>query len=681
MTITSDSSFCRAALRAILAGLAVAGVLNTLGLAQHGDVRVSIPSEHVRACVPLDPPVALDPDQRVFAFRAPDGREYPAQAEPVVFSPDGRVRVVELSARCFSSSRYEVIDIAAPVADTRPAPLAWARQFGMKPPTISVDGAPLPLAYAGGAYRLGSARATLEFAGAHAFGWVTLLDGSDVALVDLVLHDADPGSQVWTFGAVTIGPGEVVTALPEPTVTGATLLDCGWMRQRGRREFRVALAPPGNAQARAEALDLLAGAGWGVSAAWGRVDAYGPQQLAVADLSHLTDLASRLRSDWSRAEYAVRNGLQWGVAVTYGSPGGTLGDYPVWGARYGGVTSGSGIDQRRGMDLALTGEPLGRLAYQLEHLAVTSRHAIGFYAPRGRPLDPAASSWQPSSVSAGEFVGQRQPFPPPSTSTPLDVYDAIDWQHYARRSKASQVLAWLDNDPVAKRELELSALLWCRAWNGAAIANGPAGIGAHLGRAHGWGLDLVASARATCGDESRRSVFDAWAVQSAAAYARAQMQNGIFQADTVSKNFKNSPFNSQHAIEQTIELGIGVNGLMGLRGSIGLDVDAQVVRAARDGVSRYLWNGSSTWQFAAVRSVATPPVVYDVIPAGLVKGSDSYQVGSALGYWRLLHPNDGAALAAINAYRAGVADPLKLSYSNVVSRNVEPMMLALQRFP
>jgi len=533
-----------------------------------------------------------------------------------------------------------------------------------RPPTISVDGSPLPLAYAGGAYRLGTARATREFSGRHAFGWVTVLDGSDVVLVDIVLHDADPGSDVWTFGAVTIGPGQVVTALPEPTLSGNALLSCGWMKQRQRREFRVALVS--GAGDVPEALALLSGAGWGVSDQWTRVDAYGPQQLAVADLSHLTDMASRLRSDWARLESFVRSGQTHGVGVTEGQPGGLIGDYSPRGARYGGLTSGTGIDQ------------LGRLWYQLVHRTFTDRDAVGLYGPRGQPIDPAAKGWTPNGSDPGAFSSNAKPFGPPSKTTPIDVYGAIDYQHRARVTKPGQVLAWLDNDPIAKRALELDALLSMRAWPPPTIAQ--PGLGAHLGRAHGWHLDTVAAARAT--STRFRSEYDAWGAKAVKTYRDAQMSNGIFQADVVSKNFKGAPFNSQHAIEQTIELGIGVNGLMGMRGSMGLDVDALVVAAARDGVSRYLWSGGGTVQFAAVRPVSGGPA-YAAIPAGMSKGHDTWQVGSSLAYWRLLRPNDAASFAAIKAYCGGAADPLAWlraqRYGNITNR--EPMMLALQRYP
>jgi hypothetical protein len=683
----------------IAAAFVVIGSTESVPAVQHGKVTVAVPDRVVRVTVPVNPPVTFNRSSCPFGFEISGGTIVPAQWEPVVFAPDGRVRVVELLAILPKAVSYSVVPCSLrPAGPAQPGP--WARSIAGSGLTLDVDGLTQALEWRQHPTKNGSTWITREFYGDHVFGWAHFIAGEDVVLVDLVLHNGAPGSDVWTFGAVDIGPGTVTSVLPEPRVAGSRLLTCGWMPQRTRREFRLALTKDATGIARAR--ELLSGAGWGVSDQWTQVEAYGPQQMRLADLSHLTAkvgtqtvfgveaLRATLRGQWNGASQAVLNGWTWGIGTTYGQPGGTIGDYPVWGVAYGGVTGGGGIDQWRGMELALSGEPTGLLFYQLEHLAITSRHRIGLYSDTGNPIDPKSRGWRPDIVDGGRWVkGTPNPFPVPSRTTPLDGYAPLDWQHGARRASGSIVLAWLANDLLAQRELALNGWLWMRAFEGRAagiVAMGKANPshGSELGRAHGWGNHIVAAAYATGAGGSNRVAWEVFAAVVAEAYERTQMPNGVWQAAIDTKFSRDAPYNNQHAVQQTIELGIGANGLMGLRGSFGLAVEQQVIRAAREGVSKYLWTGpvlgGGTWQFAAVRPYPYSSTPYSTIPTGMHSaGQDSWQIGSTLAYWHLLDPSPSSSLA-IRRYCQGAADPLawlrKQNFNNLTNR--EPMLLAMQ---
>lgn len=670
-----------------------------------GTITVERPSSTVRATVPLTVPrAAWRASERVFGLVDAQGATHPVQGEPVVFTSDGNVAVVELIGTSLPPQpSYTVVELGAPSPDGRPLPQGIARDLAGTLPSIVIDGVSTPLQFAPGSFRSGSSMLTRRIFGPHVFGWISVLDGERFAVLDLVLHDAVPQSPTWTFGTVSLAsPGKIVTALPEPTMVGNTLLSCGWMRQRQRREFRLAIAEDADTP---RALAYLQGAGFGVSSQWTTADAFGPQLLAVANLDHLSfklpsgqiltgsaAMSASLDRDWILLRDAVQQGLTCGIAVTYGQPGGRVGDYHPNGSTYGGVTSGSGIDQRRGMDLALTGSNAGRLFYLLEHRTYTDRHPVGLYGVDGSVISPNDHAWFPSDVDGAHWQAHTtDPFAiGPVIATPIDAWAAIDYQHLVRRVSGSIVLAWLDHDPIAEHELRLNAWLWYGAMaNKMQSALGTAMATPHhgwyWGRGQGWGAYTVAAYLELTAPQ-RRVALDGWARTALQCYGLFQMPNGIWQAETNSKFSRKAPFNSQFAVAQSIEHGITANAVFCLGRATGVDVHDQIVLAARQGVWRYAWtggpNGGSTNAQFAVRPIAYGGTPFDVIPAGMVaNGTDSWQIGSTLAYARLLEPNDPDIAAALHAYCAGAADELgwlrTRKWDNLTNR--EPMLLALQR--
>lgn len=682
--------------RTVRVAVALSAVLFSClpAFAQLGKIKVRSPGTFVHATVPLEPAMLLTDRASRFALRAPDGTQVIAQATNAVRAPDGRTRVVELDCVTSSAAVYDLVDLGAEVLDPIAQPIGFARDLAANPPVITVDGVALHVTYrAGQDFRRGRACITRYFAGPHAFGWITLINGSRVALVDLVLHDGTPGANVWTFSNVAIGPGLVVSALPEPTISGNTLLSCGWMKQRQRREFRIALVE--NAADKAEALALLGGGGFGVSDRWGAVDAFGPQQMRIADLSWLTGQDSRLRSDYKHESDAVLNGWTHGVGAIYGQPGGQVGDYSPYGAGYGAITGGTEIFQRdeTGMLLALSGEPQGLLLCLLRHRTYTDRHPVGLYGGNGKPIDPWPLGWRPDIVDGDTWAAHTtDPFPHASQTTPIQSWAPIDYQHGIRRWRDCINLCWLDNDPLARRELELNTLLWVAALRmhlPTVISQATAvpGHGCEWGRAQGWSNELLAATYAT-GDAALRASLLPFLQQITEAYRLVQMPSGIWQAGTNSKTTRDPPYNNLWAVEQTIEEGIGANGLVCLRGSCGMDVDAQIVRAAREGVWRYLWvggpDGGGTWQFAAVRATPYGSDPCTSIPAGMHgTKQDTSQVGATLGYALAIAPGDLELRAAVHAYTQGAADPIAWIKSKGFAdlTNREPLLAALQRWP
>jgi hypothetical protein len=697
-------------------------------------ISVAMPGSIVHATVPLPDGFAWDDKTTPLSVHNPDGSVAPTQWERVVWSPKGEVRVAEIIARVKPGSSYSVV--AAPQSDAAPSMTEFASAMLAAPPVITIDDKALITKYRPEDARNGSVEITREFSGEHVFGWVTARVGDEFVLVDFVLHDATPGSAPWFFASAQLVPPEgasVVYGMPEPQAQGAHIVPpradgkLNFIEQRGRREFRIAIAAKGHDQ---EARSALIGQGFGVASTWTSVPAYQPQQLALPDLAHLgPQLAQQARGAWSQISKAVANGTSFGIGTIPGlAPGernaqGTrVGFRHAFGAKYGGITGGGMVDQWRGMELAQSGEPQSLLALQLEHRMLSDRHAVGLYTADGDAIRPEdfvdaqgkpLGNWSLSPVDGRFDSGKDGAFKlaserelgvaaekVPDDYAELLSYAPIDYQHGIRRWSSSITLAWLSNDMIARREITLNARLWCAGmWSQGRLDQELAhdeatpGHGTDWGRAHGWGWHLTAAAYAIA-NTKERAQFATYLDKAVRVYLASQMVNGIWQANANNKEADKPPFNSKYATEQTIELGITAHALMAILGSYDLApktraaVQDSIVRAGRDGVWKYLWDGGpdggGTWQFVAVRERAYKSEPFAKLPDGLNSGGhDSFQIGSTLAYARMFAHGDGELAKAVRAYTQGAASPLawlkSKGFENLGNRT--PLIFVEQHFP
>jgi hypothetical protein len=215
------------------------------------------------------------------------------------------------------------------------------------------------------------------------------------------------------------------------------------------------------------------------------------------------------------------------------------------------------------------------------------------------------------------------------------------------------------------------------------------GHGTDWGRAHGWGWHLTAAAYSIANGKARAQ-FAPYLDKAVRVYLASQMVNGIWQANASNKEADKPPFNSKYATAQTIELGIMAHGLMAILGSYDLApklraaVQDAIVRAGREGVWKYLWDGGSTWQFVAVRQRPYEAEPFAKLPDGLNSGGkDSFQIGSTLAYARMFAPKDAELAKAVRAYTQGSASPLtwlkSKGFENLGNRL--PLIYVEQRFP
>ena len=723
---------------ALLALASATGCVSTPAFAQQvvSTIRVAQPSQIVHATVPLPDGYAWSGTGSPFSVVNPDGSNAPTQWERVAWSPKGEVRVAELIAQVQPATSYSVV-VRAQRDNVAPRLTAFARQLVGVAPVITIDGVSTATQWRASNDRDGLVGVSRQFYGPHLFGWVSAFNGQEFVTVDLVFHDGEQASPPLFFSALSIeiaAGASVVYGIPEPLSVGNVLVaprqdgKLNFMEQRGRREFRIAIAAAGH---EAEAKAVLLGAGWGVASTWTSVPGFQAQQMVLADLSHLsTQLAPRLRTDWAKIDQAVIAGTSFGIGTIPGlqpgapnAQGTRVGYRHPFGSKYGGITGGGMIDQWRGMELAECGEPQGLLALQLEHRMITDRQAVGLYGPDGSPVRPEdyvdstghpLGGWSLSPVDGRFDAGKDGVFAFASHSAPgvspglipadyneLLSYSPIDYQHAVRRYSSSQCLVWLANDMIARRELILHARLWCGAmWSqhrlDGELAQDTAtpGHGTDWGRAAGWNWNNVATAYAIAVPQVRADLAP-YIDKALRVYLASQMVNGIWQANSTNKEAQKPPFNSNYATEQTIELGITAHAVMGILGSFPLspamasDARVAVIRAGRDGVWRYLWNPAGgltggTWQFVAVRPAPFSAAPFATLPAGLNSGSnDTFQVGSTLAYARALSPADPELPVAIKAYTQNAPNALAWFKSQAFNNlsNREPMLLGEQRNP
>jgi hypothetical protein len=371
----------------------------------------------------------------------------------------------------------------------------------------------------------------------------------------------------------------------------------------------------------------------------------------LPDLGHAgVDLASQWASD--SAELAGN------LPTSPGSPPVS----PFWPARgvyYGGMTGGVDIEQVPGVRLAVTGQPEGLLSLDCEQLRYASRQLGCIYTPSGDPielddfLNPDGT--RPWDLFNNKFQGtppDDEPFDfadtgPGSGSASYDplAFAPIDRQHFIRRSKANQALAWLENDPLAKLYLfmdtELGRMDMYEGPGGGFSVPAPGGLGTTMGRADAWLAELMATCYAL-GDDAWRARNAAWIRTFVIALAVAQMPSGLVSCiGEGSKVAENPPYGDgttafYYAFTTNEEIFLEL-ALRALRMSTGLDT-SELEATIGQAIWSYAWKSGED---GPLDRYPAGPIGTNIrwasplqFPAGLVDGAgkDSYHVGGWLAW-------------------------------------------------
>lgn len=565
---------------------------------QPAKLTVVRPAPIVRATVPLEPPIPWTPERCPLVIFAADGRELLTQWEPVAFAQGDvpteaqLVRVAEVLALDTDPphagpATYTVQLDPRPPRERIAVPLAWARLLAAETPgletcglSLVIDGQRHPFTV-GARYRSGPVALTIALRAPHAFAWLTVFHEQDVAWLDLVIENAQPGAGTWYFDelalAAIVPPLHLSSVWPEPDVRagiGGTLQLVAAradgrlhaLEPRGWRVFQGCLhdsLPASDVLAG----DLAAGSGWGVVDTWTSVDAYLPHALRIPDLAYRApELRNACRAQWAAIASALSSGAPFGMGTTQG---GRLDWRHPWGHQYGGVTGGGYRHQWPALEVLATGEPAGLLELRARLRMIADRSPIAIVQPNGKPahlelfMDPFGiprGGWRMSSADATFHKDGALGWSKASSALPAGrevctehaavlAYSPIDFQHADRATKPAEALVYLANDPIARWWVGMAAELWRFSQSTdnrlhAAVQKArslPAG-GATVGRADGHGWELAAAAFALSRTPHRKR-WAIWLEHFAELLTTAQLPGGLFQVlPLANKNNVAPPF-------------------------------------------------------------------------------------------------------------------------------------------
>lgn len=605
-------------------------------------IRVDQPFPIIRATVPLDGSIRWTPESCPFVMRDGTGRALTTQWELVVGGQqDWRdVRVAEVFAIAPPNAPLHAtytLELASPAPrDTAIHPGPWARKLAATGGlAILVDGSPEVFSPAG-RFRSGPCATTLEFVSAHAFCWVTVFDGLDVAWLDLVVHNGRPGQPDWFFDQLALATSSSMgfaSSWPEPQIVnsadGSQLIlvpartdgKLHGLEQRGWRIFQGALHDRSPA-AVLVAQAMAGGAGFGVADSWTKVDAYQPQAMRLPNLAYrANELRSTLRTGWAQISAALASGAPFGMGTT---EGGRLDWRHPWGHKYGGITGGGYRYQWHGVEVASCGEFAGVLELRARLRMIADRSPIAIIGDDGGPelledwltaTGAPRGGWRMRSDTAlfhsdGAFGWSAappmvSPAQIPAEFTELQTYTPIDFQHADRSQKPAESLVYLVNDPIARWWVNMTAELWrmSRFTDGRmqgdwTSSRAKPGVGVSVGRADGHGWSNAAAANAFARTPHRQR-WSSWFTKFVETLLAAQMPNGLYRRDFANKEAKTAPFGNgtraNWAITKGTEEALLAFALTGVSRSC--ELPGALEQLAEESVDR--WSIDGIWKFLA----------------------------------------------------------------------------------
>ncbi|MEM7306939.1 MAG: hypothetical protein AAF682_09725 [Planctomycetota bacterium] len=407
------------------------------------------------------------------------------------------------------------------------------------------------------------------------------------------------------------------------------------------------------------AKDLLQGAGLGFSRLgmdpeegheywswWNDNTArYWPQRHLIPIFDHVgfSSVVNGIKSERSDLKSHILNGTSKGG---YPIEVGNLGYAHPYGVGYGGMTGGAEINIFDGMQTVWAAEVAGYQKFRMIHRMHSDRMPNALFNSDGDPS--SAEDWMkvggsgeyvpfshfiiPNLSGADAFgVHEAEQFQidhvssngmKPDYENTLLGFDAHDYQHFSRYTRAAKVLSWIANDSLAQDDLCMQAENFKFSWHQYYNSSGGYvqvsglrwdldyvdehfGAGLRVGRGEGWGLDCT-NAAYSCADaewrEGRREWYD---IVSQMMFDGQGACNGFMQSN-IQEKFLDAKYRARQAIEHAIL----DNGLRGMLESVyrGDDVahTAMMEDVLEDSfyalISDMSWGPGepAPWQYAAV---------------------------------------------------------------------------------
>jgi hypothetical protein len=499
------------------------------------------------------------------------------------------------------------------------------------------------------------------------------------------------------------------------------------MAQHGEREWRLTLYETGNETA---AEEIRAQRGWGTARpgiseeaggealwSWSNPETanYQAQCFPVPDLDHVHDSCVDKVLGWWDSYYEA---LASGSSLVYkGSE--AFGYYHPYGVSYGGMTGGSEIFPFDGLEVIQAGLEAGLSATRALHYMYSCRQPGAIYTIKGQPLwfetmladgsrcdwNYFNAGWTQKQDGAYGFVGAPNQhrdeieaagqLPTYEDKLTRDIgsyssfFQPIDFQHYVRRTRSCRTLVWLDNDPLAKRKLQMLAEIGMMHYHAepssttagvhgklAAVVTDNPGATVTAGRGDAWVLDAAAAAYATAPKVWRdRPVVRTWFNTAVSTFRAALTPAGIAIGTTYGKQATQEPFNGNYIVCQCFEQCLLAHAVRGVLKSV-LEGVSQIEELAREfvvlngapGIADYMWREGTggTWNKVAAGTIdgvifnsveARPaaegvygayPMVWHIVPAMAYALAEPGLKGEAR----------DLLIKRVGDYAGGVGDPL-----------------------
>jgi len=595
----------------------------------------------------------------------------------------------------------------------------------------------------------GTAEALPWFLGWQAF--FSVRTGSDVVELALNVHNAfsppknlsDPAGHMYFKELSLVVPKgwAIMSEWPEPSMGSPKPDDndafyviplvaanedgtMHMMAQQAEREWRLVLFEEGN---QSNAQEVLNQYGWAVPAhdtaeaglenpwCWQNEETgnYQAQRFPVPSLDPQACL-ERTLVEYSkiRAALASRTAVQYPDAKPYGY-------FHPYGVSYGGMTGGSEIFPFDGLVELTAGSVEGLLYTRALHFMYSCRQQGMIYNIKGKPTrfedylkDGTCdwhylnAKWYPgydgdydflNAVSthrpAIEAAGQLPVYEPQVTreyGSYSSYYQPQDFQHYVRRTRSCRTLAWLDNDPLAKRKLEMLAEIGLM-WYHDMPSNSAAGVFGHLsteitdggdgmtipeGRGAAWVMDTAAAAYAV-GEKSwrDRAVVRSWFEAVTFVLRSSLTPAGICQGYRKGKMVTMHPFLGQYVVCHPFEQGLLAHGMQAILKSVceGLEgaeegLCREFLQIQADGLARYMWRDGTggAWTKMAVGPLDGEPFEsIDEVPEDGFYGPypEVWQIVPGMAYAladpELSNVTRTALMARVTDYAGGHPDPVE----------------------
>lgn len=417
---------------------------------------------------------------------------------------------------------------------------------------------------------------------------------------------------------------------------------------------------------------------------WNRGTArYFPQKYLMPSLDHagLQNIRGQLFAENTHLTERLLNGTSDG---NYPIASGVLGWGHPYGVSYGGMTSGSEIFCWDGITTAASASAHGILMHRALHRMHSDRQPNVLVDLDGEPtsverwlVENGAQDYVPFYHYIVPFLGGSYPDPfgfaqaprfqinhVAANSLAADyegahlAFDPHDFQHLIRYTRSAKVLAWLNNDSIAKDDLRTQAEMFNLSFHsfrndqygGSAssglrsqqlFVNANPGKGSFFGRGEAWGLDTAAAAH-SLGTPAWRAAKRPWFAEIIEMLAQQQgVCNGFLQAQV-----SNKALDGKYRARQQIEQSITENALQALRECVfrgadpgHADVTADVLTESLYGfISGMAWSaGNGPWRYSGIGPKEIAPPIwcsFSEMPSDAVTTGDyeTYQDWSSFAY-------------------------------------------------